>query len=73
MKNGHEVVDEHMSVKENCGVDPITLRQGYKKLPYVGGQREHDNNLPASPALAETNDGGFLGRDQSTTSESSKL
>lgn len=73
MKNGLEVIEDRMSLKENCGVDPISLRQGYKKLPYAGGEREHDNNLPASPALAETDSGGFLGRDESTTSESSKL
>jgi hypothetical protein len=72
MKTGHDVIDDRMKVKDNAGGDPVTMKQGYRKLD-GGPERIRDNNLPSSPALAETENGGFLGRDESVTSESSKL
>lgn len=61
-----------MNYTENTGSDPITLRQGYKKLP---GDQDHirDNQVPPSANLVETPNGGFLGRTESVDSESSKL
>jgi hypothetical protein len=61
-----------LTVKQNSGADPVSMRQGYKVLD-GGPERIRDKNLPSSPALAETDNGGFLGRDESVTSESSKL
>jgi hypothetical protein len=60
-----------MNYKENGGVDPITMRQGYKVLD-GGPPRIRDNNMPSSPALTETENGGFLGRDESQESDSAK-
>lgn len=61
-----------MDIKENSGVDFVTLQNGYRKLN-GGPERFHDNMLPSSPNLAETDNGGFLGRTESKVSESSKL
>jgi hypothetical protein len=61
-----------LGLKENSGADPISLRQGYKNLNSpVESQR--DNMVSTNINLAETDNGGFLGRDESTDSESSKL
>lgn len=61
-----------MKFKPNTGANPQSLKEGYSVLG-GGPERVRDNNLPADVALAETDNGGFLGRDESKTSESSKL
>lgn len=60
-----------MNYKENCGCDPITMRQGYKKLD-GGPDRMHDHLVPASDLVTETDHGGFLGRTEQQDSESAK-
>lgn len=62
-----------MDYKENGGVDPITMRQGFKRLDDVAPDRKRDDLLQTNINLSETNQGGFLGRDVSPDSESSKL
>lgn len=61
-----------MKTVQNSGANPFHLRDGYQVLS-DGPKRQRDQNLPADSALAETENGGFLGRTESTTSESSKL
>lgn len=67
-----KISTEDMPLKQNSGADPISMRQGYKVLD-GGPARIRDNTLPQAVPLAETENGGFLGRDESVTSESSKL
>lgn len=60
-----------MNYRENGGTDPITMRQGYKKLD-GGPERMRDQLVPASDVLTETDNGGFLGRTEALDSESAK-
>lgn len=61
-----------LSVKENTGADPISLRLGYRVLG-GGPERCRDQQLSGGQNLVENEDGGFLGRTVSPDSESSEL
>lgn len=64
---------EDMPFKANTGGDPISMKQGYKKLADESTERFRDNQLPPSANLDETENGGFLGRTESVVSESTKV